>query len=205
MIRTIEMFGQEVEIEQDFSFAHAGCVFDAALVLAKYFENAEKFPAGYFLNKTVLELGSGTGFIGIILAMLGAKVTVSDKKELIPLMERNIARNQKFMKNPMKTTEILWGETPITEKYDFVVASDCIYENEELWRLFAATLKECCIKNDYNTEIILSHELRGKKDLNFWNTIPELGFTFRKVLLQDLDEHWQSPDIGVFHVQLHQQ
>jgi hypothetical protein len=44
---------------------------DAALVLCKYFENVDKFPAGYFKGKTVLELGAGTAVVGIILGLLG--------------------------------------------------------------------------------------------------------------------------------------
>ena len=42
-----------------------------ALVLSKYFENADVFPLGFFRNKRVLELGSGTGIVGIVIGMLG--------------------------------------------------------------------------------------------------------------------------------------
>lgn len=89
------------------------------------------------------------------------------------------------------------GETVVQDKFDMVIASDCIYENEELWKKFATTLDQVA---DSDTEIILGHELRSQKDLAFWKHIPTLGFEFEKVDSKDLDPFWQAEEIGVFHV-----
>jgi predicted RNA methylase len=39
----------------------------------KYFENIDDFPRGFFKGKRVLELGAGTGVVGIALGLLGNK------------------------------------------------------------------------------------------------------------------------------------
>lgn len=50
------------------SLSHAGTVWDGALVLAYFFE---KQNTPLFLGKNVLELGSGTGVLGLCVALLG--------------------------------------------------------------------------------------------------------------------------------------
>lgn len=54
--------------------------------------------------------------------------------------------------------------------------------------------------NDRNADIILGHELRSEKDLEFWKYIGTIGFEFEKVHNKDLDPFWQAEEIGVFHV-----
>lgn len=43
---------------------------------------------------TVVELGAGVGCLGIALAMAGARVVVTDLKELVPLLEHNVVLNR---------------------------------------------------------------------------------------------------------------
>ncbi|KAG7246474.1 hypothetical protein CRUP_017229, partial [Coryphaenoides rupestris] len=70
-----------------------GCVvWDAAIVLAKYFE-AECFQ-NRWANARVLELGAGTGVVGLMAAALGAHVTVTDLEDLQTLLRVNIQENK---------------------------------------------------------------------------------------------------------------
>ncbi|KAK6055246.1 peptidase family M1 [Cooperia oncophora] len=65
--KTLKIFQ---ELESDVG----GVVWDSALVAAHYFiKNAEKYQ-----NKKVLELGAGTGVCGLVLAVLGADVIITD-------------------------------------------------------------------------------------------------------------------------------
>jgi predicted nicotinamide N-methyase len=42
-----------------------------ALVLSKYLDNRAAFPEGYFRGKRVIELGTGTGLVAMVVALLG--------------------------------------------------------------------------------------------------------------------------------------
>jgi len=46
-------------------------VWDGSLVLSKYFVNSKVFGNQYWKFKRVIELGSGTGLVGIVVALLG--------------------------------------------------------------------------------------------------------------------------------------
>jgi hypothetical protein len=54
MIREFEVFGKELQIEQDLNIVNkeaGSVVWDGAFVLAKYFENANKWPLSFFKDK----------------------------------------------------------------------------------------------------------------------------------------------------------
>ncbi len=65
-----EFLGSTLSIKQDTSSGHDAVIWDAARVLAKYFEVA---PIDW-RGRKVLDLGSGCGLTGICLATIGAKV-----------------------------------------------------------------------------------------------------------------------------------
>ncbi len=92
-IREIECAGKTLRIKQLY-VGDVGCVvWDAALVLAKFLENPLYFPrpsstdaaedfcgrgrvgvatcGGYWMGKKVVDLGSGTGVVGLAAALLG--------------------------------------------------------------------------------------------------------------------------------------
>ena len=69
--RTLECAGKEIRIKQLY-VGDVGCVvWDAALVLARFLENSHHFQREYWTGRRVLELGAGTGVVGLAACALG--------------------------------------------------------------------------------------------------------------------------------------
>ena len=69
--RSLECAGKELRIKQLY-VGDVGCVvWDAALVLARFLENSRHFGKNFWREKTALELGSGTGVVGLAACVLG--------------------------------------------------------------------------------------------------------------------------------------
>lgn len=64
-------------------------VWDAALVLSRYLES-ESFPKNHFVGKRVVEIGAGTGLVGLVLASKGARVSLTDQKRCLPLLKKTV-------------------------------------------------------------------------------------------------------------------
>lgn len=82
----------------------------------------------------MLELGAGTGLVGIACSKLGANVTVTDLREFLPSLSRNVRMN--FAENDTNqpvVKELKWGEklhlyNP--NDYDIVIGADIVYIEE---------------------------------------------------------------------------
>jgi 16S rRNA G966 N2-methylase RsmD len=175
----------------------------AVLFLLSQFENLERYPTGFFHGKNVLELGSGTGLIGIVLLLnMGAsRVTFTDKNVLLPLIKSNIETNCKLyeitdLEQRYNVQELLWGETPITEKYDYVIVCDCIYESKEMWLPLAKCLQMISDVNP-KVRIILAYELRSNKDAAFFPYITQF-FSVQPLPEEDYHPEWYTPEIKIF-------
>ena len=69
--RDVVVGSGHLEIQQCY-IGDVGCVvWDAALVLTKFLEHNSYFPDGFWKGKRVLELGAGTGIVGLGAAALG--------------------------------------------------------------------------------------------------------------------------------------
>ena len=72
-----------------------------------YLENKTVFPNGHYKDKHIIELGAGTGLIGLFLAKVGANVVLTDQKSMVPLMEANVNVNDINPSN-IKVKELFW-------------------------------------------------------------------------------------------------
>ncbi|POI24517.1 hypothetical protein CIB84_011733 [Bambusicola thoracicus] len=108
-----------------------GCVvWDAALVLAKFLETG----AWPLSRRAVLELGAGTGAVGIMAATLGADVTLTDLQELQELLAVNIENNRHLVTGSVRAEVLKWGEdvSEFRPPPDYILMADCIYYEELL-------------------------------------------------------------------------
>lgn len=100
-----------------------------------------------FEGKSVLELGSGTGFIGLSLAQLGAsRVVLTDLPQQLPLLRSNIALNEETS-NIVSASALPWGEGPAGAlgHFDLIIGCEVTYIDsllEPLARTTAALLTD---------------------------------------------------------------
>ena len=81
-------------------------------------------------GKQVVELGAGTGLVGLVCAALGATVLLTDLAQGLPLLERNMRRNG----GDVKAKELRWGleaAAAATDRCDVVIGCEVIYQHDE--------------------------------------------------------------------------
>ncbi|KAK5872247.1 hypothetical protein PBY51_012966 [Eleginops maclovinus] len=138
--------GQQLKIRQVFgaSLGVASRVWESALHLCGYLE--EQFVE--LRGKRVIELGAGTGVVGILAARLGAVVTLTDLPKVLPQLQANVSANMPYSGWPTSLPNVLplsWGEDHInfSSDWDLVLCADIIYL-PETFLLLVETLTHLC-------------------------------------------------------------
>ena len=145
-----------------------GIVWDAAVVLAKALEEMAAHRAVALARHRVIELGAGTGLLGLCAAALGADVVLTDQAPQLRLMSRSLALNERLLqtrrdaaarrdKRPGEqhcahVCELDWEHF---DAADFttprpptaILCSDCVY-NPSLIAPLVACAKELCAAAD---------------------------------------------------------
>lgn len=108
----------------------------------------------------VLELGSGTGFVGLVASALGCvdsyfaynwmlndtlfyflrsgDCLMTDLPEMIPLMKRNLYKNAPLVQGTISAKAFEWGSDISSlvahsdKSFDIVLAADCLYYRKVL-------------------------------------------------------------------------
>ncbi|NXE45570.1 MT21A methyltransferase, partial [Casuarius casuarius] len=175
-----------VRIEQSWAqLGVAAVVWDAAVVLCTYLETGSVD----LRDRAVIELGAGTGLLGIVAALLGkgcvlacfrpqrngralpcrlgARVTITDRAAALALLESNVRANLPPELQPRAAVqELTWGQDlgrfP-PGAFDFILGSDIVYL-EETFADLLQTLEHLCAEH---TVILLSCRIRYERDLGF--------------------------------------
>ncbi|XP_059209553.1 protein-lysine methyltransferase METTL21D [Centropristis striata] len=201
--------GSTLKLKQCY-LGDVGCVvWDAAIVLAKYLETKQFYDPSSGVNvwagRSVVELGAGTGVVGLMAATLGAVVTVTDLEDLQTLLKLNIQENQALINSGSGsvTAKVLkWGEDlsdfhPLPQ---YVLMADCIYYEQSIVPL-VESLK---LLSGPETCIICCYEQRTE------GVNPEMERKFFELLQQHFhceeipsdkqDPEFSSPDIHILHI-----
>jgi len=198
----------EVLVPQKDVGEEAVVVWDSALVLSYFLvKNCQEFLS----SKTrVLELGAGTGAVGLVTAALGAgKVTLTDLPRIVPLLEEGIALNCNLTNINAKA--LTWGSdlTDFLEEndkiietgyYDLILVSDCIYYEASVEPLIKTLIKLCELNKD--CQILISYEsrdyLESKKKIavDFFRAVGE-HFKILPYKTEECHEDYASDDIRV--------
>ncbi|KAM9777935.1 protein N-lysine methyltransferase METTL21D [Neosynchiropus ocellatus] len=185
-----------------------GCVvWDAAIVLAKYLECKQfKDPSSgldLWSGRRVLELGAGTGAVGLMAASLGAQTTVTDLEELQSLLALNIQENRDLIATGSITAKVLrWGEdvSDFLPAPDYILMADCIYYEQSTVPL-VETLKRL---SGPQTCIICCYEQRTegvnpRVQQRFFELLRQ-DFSCEKIPLSKQDPEFRSADIHILHI-----
>ncbi|KAG2183440.1 hypothetical protein INT43_006446, partial [Umbelopsis isabellina] len=176
---------QSIVIIEDTSGGCGGKTWEAADVSCNYLIwKHEQDNHSAFKNKRILELGSGTGLVGLVLGAIcnpsGAKeIVITDQLPMLALMENNITANGL---NGIVSAKILdWGTslpTWMNEKPDIIIASDCVY----LEVAFQPLIDTLFMLSNEKTEIYLCYKRRRKADKRFF-VLARKKFTFTEACI----------------------
>lgn len=151
-----------------------GQLWPSAQVLGSYLIRRHSSLAG----KTVVELGSGTGLVGLVAAFLGGQTVITDQLPLLDLMRKNVSING--LADRCTVAELNWGTSipeDIPRRPDLILAADCVYF-EPAFPLLVQTLDSLSVMG---TEILFCYKKRRKADKRFFNLLRK-KFTCEQVL-----------------------
>ncbi|CAO2830455.1 unnamed protein product [Amaranthus hypochondriacus] len=126
----------------------------------------------------ILELGSGTGLVGIsAAAILGAEVTVTDLPHVIPNLEFNVSANTDVIAargGGVVAKELSWGNVDqmvaVGREYDVIMGSDVVY-HDHLYDPLLETLKYFVVGEGM---FLMAHLKRWKKEAAFFKKARKL-------------------------------
>ncbi|KAL3999739.1 glucuronyl/N-acetylglucosaminyl transferase EXT1 [Sarotherodon galilaeus] len=168
---------RDLRLAQDWKkLGVAAVVWDAAVVMCMYLELGRVELKG----KKAIELGAGTGLVGIVAALLGARVTITDREPALDFLSANVKANlPPDSQQSVVVSELTWGEG--LERYpaggfDVVLGADIVYLEDTFLPLLE-TLEH--LSSDA-TVVLLACKLRYERDTNFLGMLKQ-RFTVEEV------------------------
>lgn len=139
--------------------------------------------AELFRSKKVIELGSGYGLAGLVIAMAteALEVVISDgNPQVVDYIQRNINANYgAFGAKKVKSLMLHWkqqGISDISNTFDVIVASDCTFF-KEFHKGLVQTLK-CLLKKEGPSTALFFSPKRGDSLDEFLMEVKESGLHF---------------------------
>eukprot|EP00092_Neocalanus_flemingeri_P020410 GFUD01022110.1.p1 GENE.GFUD01022110.1~~GFUD01022110.1.p1 ORF type:complete len:213 (+),score=47.08 GFUD01022110.1:60-698(+) len=205
-VREIELGEEEddiktVQVDQKNEGDTGVVVWDAAIVLSKYLETIKDD----LENKSAIELGSGTGAVGLCAAALGCgRVLLTDLADFVEFLDHNIELNKELFKNQISAQSLVWGDKDQIDQakangpFNFILVSDCVFYKESVESLVNTFCNLC----DDNTEIILSYEERDSQMklevVKMFFSCMQSYFNWTKVPYEKHHPEFRSEDIQIF-------
>jgi len=186
------------------------CVFtwDSAYLLAAYIYNF----SNDFKDKTIIELGCGTGLPSIVAGKINAKKCVlterANEDKVLDNINQNIMLNK--VENICCSMPLSWGylNNDQLKAYDYILAADIFYSCENFDDLFI-TISSIMSQNQ-NTIFLTTYQERSSKNtirpyldmynmeatviprLSFLHKYHSLGYCNAKILKRKLNKSYQN-------------
>ncbi|XP_022518810.2 uncharacterized protein LOC103046522 [Astyanax mexicanus] len=179
--------GHNISIKESLD-SYGAVIWPAAVALCKFLDTAEGQQQINLLDKSVLEIGAGTGLLSIVATLLGAKLTATDLPEILSNLRFNLNRNtRQHRRHEPLVMELSWGhkleETfpHSTYHYDYVLAADVVYHHSFLAELLE-TMRHFC---QPGTTLIWANKIRYTSD---WTFIENFEKSFHATVIAELDQ-----------------
>ena len=173
--QTIRGFGKALQFhygEPDLAGGQGEIIWESADILLSILSVLYKNE--YWKNKSVLELGSGVGRLGLFFAAVGSNVILTDQPVIVnaPFLQQNICINN--LQDQATIRELDWTQTTSgiyqewIQPVDVVVASDCFFFSF----LTKDFIQSLLAVSDEHTEIWLCNNGRWNKQ-DFFDKLSE--------------------------------
>ncbi|KAL3148776.1 hypothetical protein ABBQ38_014185 [Trebouxia sp. C0009 RCD-2024] len=158
----------------------------SAFVLAEYLLRHPPF--GQWHDVRAVDLGAGTGVMGIALAMAGARATLSDLPHITPLTQRNLENNVGVDQSYAQVVCHRWGDdvTPLLPAPDIITGADIVYQQQHFDALIT-TLHDLAAPH---TLIYLAYKLRGRGEESFKQKLEDSNFAIHIIPCQHLHQEY---------------
>ncbi|XP_067897785.1 EEF1A lysine methyltransferase 3-like [Heterodontus francisci] len=170
--RNYEFCGQNLWISQssDSQLGTSGFVWDAGIALCRYFEKQRII----FTDMKVIELGSGTGIVGILAVLLGGNVTITDQPNVLKQIEHNVTASiPTSCRDRVNIRALSWGHDHVRFPcdYDFILGGEIVYFK----KTYPLLLKTLLHLSSERTIIYLSSKMWEDFQINnfYENILPE--------------------------------
>jgi len=152
-------------------------------------------------HKTVLELGAGLGLVGMAMAATtGASVVTTERELALPLLRKNVAKNEATTSGRVESADLSWGKETTEallaqrermglQSFDIVVGSDLVFpSNVEAYSALADTIFALLHHHQQRgaVEMWQSHEPRRPEvEAAFWTMLEERGILVQQLSAAD--------------------
>ncbi|XP_067851839.1 EEF1A lysine methyltransferase 3-like [Heptranchias perlo] len=190
--RNYQFCGQNLKISQssDSQLGTSSFIWDAGLALCQYFEE-ERIK---FSGMKVIELGAGTGIVGILAVLLGGDVTITDQPNVLKQIEHNVAASiPTSCRNRVNVRALSWGldHVQFPTDYDFILGGEIVYMS----KTYSFLLKTLQHLSNERTIIYLSSKMWQDFEINtFYEDVLPQHFNCQLVTRNEVD------DINVYKV-----
>ncbi|KAK9721274.1 Methyltransferase-like protein 21B [Basidiobolus ranarum] len=206
-VRSFLFNGHKITIEQkqdqkiDITQNTGNIVWDGAYILSKFVQNHVKVK-----GKKCIELGAGTGLVGLVTWTLGGKVTLTEIADLVQHTQKNVELNvatlttkpSTLLKEDIEVKTLTWGNeiqlNDLSAPYDVILGSEILYLHE----FHKDLLKTLRLLSGPKTEIYMVYKQRGLGEEKFFLLAKRFSFLVEEIPQDKIDTEFQNQPYRVF-------
>lgn len=192
----------EVSLVEDFEndSANGTRLWEAGMLLSRYVEAKMR---DKMRGRRVLELGAGTGLLGLYLACIKADVLMVDYNDLVvKLLRENVKEN----KSSAKVAKFDWCDEVAVQElvkgkpFDYIMGADCVYTLDATQGLVKCLLALCSANP--TTLIFMSIETRDDAVTKFFvDQMEAANFEVTITSQKGVDAQYQHEDVHLYRCQ----